>query len=101
LVLALIRRRSSSEVGRETSAIGVTGVRLFVLAFFIAGFLMKIVGEVVHELLGHGSFVLLFGGQVTDFYISLIWPYELSYVIANIPNASHDQMAWVGEEVYW
>ena len=94
LVLALIARRFSPEVKNKTSASG-TRPWAFILAFLIAGFMMKIVGEAVHELLGHGSFVLLFGGHVTSFYISLLWPYEFSYVGWSIPSASPDQMAWV------
>jgi len=56
---------------------------------------MKIGGEVVHELLGHGPFVLLFGGHVTHVYISPLWPYKLSYVRWSIPSATPEQMAWI------
>lgn len=94
LVLALIARKFSSEAKNKASASG-TRPRAFILAFLIAGFVMKIVGEAVHELLGHGSFVLLFGGRVTHFYVSLLWPYEFSQVGWSIPSASPDQMAWV------
>jgi len=94
LVLALIAQRFSPEVKNKTSTSG-TGPWAFILAFLIAGFMMKMVGEVVHELLGHGFFVLLFGGHVTHFFISLLWPYEFSYVRWSIPSASPGQMAWV------
>lgn len=94
LVLALIIRRFSSNAGNKASANG-TRPWAFILAFLIVGFVMKMVGEAVHELLGHGSFVLLFGGRVTSVYISLLWPYELSYVGWSMPRASLDQMVWV------
>ncbi len=94
LLLALIARKFSPEVKNKTSA-GGTRPWTAILAFLIAGFMMKIVGEAVHELLGHGSFVLLFGGRVTHFYINLFWPYGFSYIGWSIPGASPDQMAWV------
>lgn len=83
----------SSKV-KEASA-GDFRLWAFTLAFLIVGFLMKIVGEVIHELLGHGLFVLLFGGQVTHFYISLLWPYEFSYVGWSIPDATFNQIVWI------
>jgi len=43
-------------------------------------FFMKIIGEFVHEVMGHGLFVLLFGGRITKVYLSILWPYELSYI---------------------
>ena len=52
----------------------------FVIFFLVIGFCMKIVGEVVHEILGHGLFVILFGGIITDVKISILWPYELSWI---------------------
>ena len=48
--------------------------------FFVVALFMKIVGEVVHELLGHGIFVLVFGGEITKVHISLLWPYEFSSI---------------------
>lgn len=93
-MLTLIARKFSPEAKKKTSAIG-TRPWHFTLAFLIAGFMMKVVGEAVHELLGHGSFVLLFGGQITHFYISLLWPYEFSYVGWSIPSATPGQMTWI------
>jgi len=46
-----------------------------------SGFVMKILSEVVHEVFGHGLFVLLFGGEITGLRISVLWPYELSRII--------------------
>ncbi|MHA1169296.1 MAG: hypothetical protein ACTSP4_09505 [Candidatus Hodarchaeales archaeon] len=48
--------------------------------FIMTGLLMKIAGEIVHEVLGHCSAVLFFGGKITGIYISLLWPLELSKV---------------------
>jgi hypothetical protein len=41
---------------------------------------MKLIGEFVHEVMGHGFFILLFGGQITRVHISWLWPYELSHI---------------------
>lgn len=51
----------------------------------LAAFMTKLVSEAIHELLGHGTFVLLFGGQVTGFRISMLWPYELSHISWSVP----------------
>ena len=63
------------------------------LAFFLAvGFLMKIVSEIVHEVFGHGFFALLFGGRITGVHISLLWPYESSYIQCDLPSLSFWQI---------
>lgn len=55
------------------------GLKLLTL-FSLSAFLTKIVAEFVHEVLGHGLFVLLFGGKITEINISLLWPYEFSSI---------------------
>jgi hypothetical protein len=50
----------------------------FLMVFLSLGFVTKILGEVVHEVMGHGLFVVAFGGRITSIKISLLWPYELS-----------------------
>jgi hypothetical protein len=52
----------------------------FLMAFLSLGFVAKILGEVVHEVMGHGLFALAFGGRITNVSISLLWPYELSHI---------------------
>jgi len=52
----------------------------FLVAFLSLGFVAKILGEVVHELMGHGLFAVAFGGRITSLKISLLWPYELSHI---------------------
>jgi len=52
----------------------------FFAEFLLMAFFMKIAGEFVHEVMGHGLFVLLFGGKITRVYLSILWPYELSYI---------------------
>jgi len=52
----------------------------FLMAFLSLGFVAKILGEVVHEVMGHGLFALAFGGKITNVSISLLWPYELSHI---------------------
>ncbi len=53
--------------------------RFLVVSLFVA-FSTKAVGEFVHEAIGHGFFVLLFGGEIVDIHLSFFWPYELSYI---------------------
>ena len=52
----------------------------FLLIFLSLGFVAKMLGEVVHEVMGHGLFVMAFGGRIIWINISLLWPYELSYI---------------------
>ncbi len=52
----------------------------FLPVFLSLGFVAKVLGEAVHELMGHGLFVLAFGGKITSITISLLWPYELSHI---------------------
>jgi len=59
---------------------------MFLTVFIVAGFIIKIISEAVHELLGHGLFVLLFGGKITGLYISILWPYELSRISWSLPS---------------
>jgi len=70
--------------------------RTFLSAFIIAGLTTKIVAEVIHEVLGHGTFVLLFGGSIRTVHISLLWPYELSYITWSLPRSSASEaLVWV------
>jgi hypothetical protein len=52
----------------------------FLMAFLSLGFVAKILGEVVHEVMGHGLFAVAFGGRITSVSISLLWPYKLSHI---------------------
>jgi len=52
----------------------------FFVEFLLTALVMKIAGEFVHEVMGHGLFVLLFGGRIIQVYISILWPYDLSYI---------------------
>jgi len=57
---------------------------------------MKIIAEFVHEVCGHGLFVLLFGGEITSVYISVSWPYELSRIGWSLPTTvTSAQMTWI------
>ncbi|MEM3596851.1 MAG: hypothetical protein QXJ53_01790 [Candidatus Bathyarchaeia archaeon] len=69
--------------------------KVFFASFIIIGFAMKILAEFVHEVLGHSLFVVLFGGEITNLYISVLWPYDFSYVFWNLPNATPTQLAWI------
>ena len=57
----------------------------FLMAFLSMGFVAKILGEVVHEVMGHGLFVVAFGGRITNINISLLWPYKLSSIGFSTP----------------
>lgn len=56
---------------------------------------MKIAGEVVHEMLGHGFYVLLFGGTNKRIKISLLWPLKTSYIWWSTPGLGAAQEALV------
>jgi len=94
LIMALIVRKFRPERGKKNSASDAK-LWVFIVIFLVVGLVMKLVGEAVHELLGHGLSVLLFGGQITDFFISPFWPYEFSRINWNIPSATPIQMAWI------
>lgn len=66
----------------------------FITIFSLSAFLTKIVSEFIHEVLGHGLFVLLFGGTITKIDISLSWPYEFSS-IGWSGSFTGWQMAWI------
>lgn len=68
----------------------------FFLRFLVAGFLMKKIAEIIHEIFGHGLFVLLFGGEIVNVHISILWPYELSYINWRLPSTvTHLQLVWI------
>jgi len=63
---------------------------LFIIFFVIVGLVMKMVSEVIHEVIGHGTFIAIFGGSIQDVYISILWPYELSYITPLWPTTLTD-----------
>lgn len=69
----------------------------FLAAFLFLAFVMKAIGEFVHEIMGHGFFILLFGGKISRVHISLLWPYELSYIIPGSPPGGFEawQRPWI------
>ena len=70
--------------------------KVFLVAFVVVGFFVKMVAEFVHEICGHGLFVLLFGGTIKNVYISILWPYELSWIDWSLPSGvTSVQMAWI------
>ena len=72
--------------------------RVEFLAFFlIVAFIMKVVGEFIHEVMGHGLFVLLFGGEIIRVHISLLWPYKLSGIGHRPPSGGFEvwQETWI------
>ncbi|HIE18928.1 TPA: hypothetical protein EYP75_04300 [Candidatus Bathyarchaeota archaeon] len=66
----------------------------FSAEFLLIAFIMKIAGEFVHEVIGHGLFVLLFGGRIIRVYLSILWPYELSYIRWS-GNLENWQIIWI------
>jgi len=70
--------------------------RIFFTLFLIAGFITKIVSEIIHEVFGHGILILLFGGEITSVHISLLWPYEISSINWILPSSvTATEKAWV------
>lgn len=69
----------------------------FLTVFFFLAFVTKVIGELVHEVMGHGFFVLLFGGEIVKVHISLLWPYELSGIIPDPPQGGFEawQLIWI------
>ncbi|RJS82126.1 hypothetical protein CW707_01680 [Candidatus Bathyarchaeota archaeon] len=68
----------------------------FFTTFVTLGFIFKIVSEFLHEVCGHGFFVLLFGGKITGVHISLLWPYEFSRISWSFTgDVSLTQLAWI------
>ena len=72
----------------------MNGRAKFFGVFLMLAFVMKIIGEFVHEVMGHGFFVLLFGGKIVRVHISLLWPYEFSSIGWN-GNIQSWQRAWI------
>jgi len=69
--------------------------KLFLVCFAVVGFATKIVAEFVHEVCGHGLFVLLFGGSIINVYISIWWPYEFSYIEWVGNNLTSSELVWI------
>lgn len=69
----------------------------FLGGFIFLAFVMKVVGELVHEVVGHGFFILLFGSEIAKVHISLLWPYELSSITPNPPPGGFEpwQLVWI------
>jgi hypothetical protein len=66
------------------------------LAFFVAtGLITKVVAEIMHEVGGHGFYVLLFGGRVLGVHISLLWPLQSSYIWWSLPDLGSLEQALV------
>ena len=57
----------------------------FLTAFFIYGFLTKLISETLHEI-GHGIFVMAFGGKVLKIFISVLWPLQRSWIRWSLPE---------------
>jgi hypothetical protein len=71
--------------------------RVFAVLFTVSSLVMKIASELIHEVMGHGFFVLLFGGSISRIHISLLWPYRLSFIRFTPPPSgfTHAQLIWV------
>jgi hypothetical protein len=55
----IFKAKVELRVGEEV----LQGRKTFLAVFVVVGFVMKMVAEFVHEICGHGLFVLLFGGN--------------------------------------
>ena len=70
-------------------------ITIIVLIFLVVGFVTKYLAEAIHELAGHGMFVMLFGGQIKSFYISPLWPYDRSYINWSLLTSDQNTLIWV------
>ncbi len=61
-------------------------VTRFILIFIFMGFIVKMIVEIIHEILGHGLIVLLAGGKINSFTISWLWPLEFSSISWHLPS---------------
>ncbi len=61
----------------------------FLTIFGLSAFFTKIIAEIIHEIIGHGLFVQIFEGKITNINISYIWPYKVSSI------------AWTGHFSNW
>ncbi len=66
----------------------------FLLTFLFLGFMMKVVGEFIHEM-GHATFVLIFGGKLTGMSISVEWPFTMSSTMWEMQNSSSFQIGLI------
>jgi len=41
-------------------------IAFFIILFIVLGFIIKIPSEAIHELVGHGTFVVAFGGVIQN-----------------------------------
>jgi len=64
----------------------------FLAFLLLSAFAMKVVGEFIHEVLGHCLFVQLFGGYIIRVHVAMLWPYELSEVVYGLPQGGFQ--AW-------
>jgi len=66
----------------------------FLTAFLFLAFVTKVISEFVHEIMGHSFLILLFGGKIMKVHISLLWPYEFSFVECS-GNFEAWQLPWI------
>jgi len=59
-------------------------LKTFIIVFFVSGFLTKLLSEFLHEI-GHGIFVIIFGGRILEIYVSPFWPFQPSWIRWSLP----------------
>ena len=64
---------------------------LIILFLLLTGYLVRILSEISHELLGHGLFTVLFGGSIESVHISLISPFDISHITLNRDDLTFEQ----------
>ncbi len=73
-------------------------LRKFLLVLAVTCFIGEILGEIVHEVLGHGLLVIVLGGSIRSIYVSVLWPYESSYIEFYFPRGFPE--SWKAVLVY-
>jgi hypothetical protein len=52
-------------------------LKRFLAVTVLSSYVTTVLAGIIHEVLGHGLFILLFGGKITNVHISFLWPFEL------------------------
>jgi len=81
LVFALYLRLREKETFYQTFSSPISNLVFFI----VVGIIMKVAAEILHEVGGHGFYVLFFGGRILKIHISLLWPLQSSYIWWSLP----------------
>jgi hypothetical protein len=64
---------------------------LIVIYVIFTCYTLRIFSEIIHEVFGHGLVTILFGGSIEAVHISLITPFDTSYITLDQSNLTYEQ----------